>query len=492
RASLMRTPASIFMTGPGFGLDNYNFGAIMANELLLWFILALAIMSIMQVIRHTRAEEETSRSELIRAGAVGRHAPAAAGFLTVVVANLVVALISLAIMVAVGGLPVFDSVIYAGGAALVALVFAAVALVFGHASEHGRTAIGVSIAVVIAAIMVRAIGDLAQVGGNFVSWLSPIGLMQQTRVFVDLRLAPLAILVVLLVVLLAVGAFLASRRDFGAGLVAVKRGRADAVAGLRSPLSLAWVQQRRSLMWWAVGFAVGFLAFGTYLDGGLDEALADLVDQTPALAHILNPENMAAAFAGIMLLFGALIALSYGISGIARARGEETAGRAELLLATPTSRVRWLAAQIGIPMAGAAGLMVLSGLMLWLGAVTTGAVIPSFGTFFLGALAYVPALLLVLALAAALYAWFPGAVAVTWALVAWGFVVGLFGSMLDLPTAVLRTNPFYWVPNPFVASDAVTMTAGVSWGAALLVLVIAGALTALAIVGFNRRDVPKV
>ena len=45
------------------------FGAIVAG-----------LMSMFLVGRHTRAEEESGRDELLRAAAVGRHAPTAAAF----------------------------------------------------------------------------------------------------------------------------------------------------------------------------------------------------------------------------------------------------------------------------------------------------------------------------------------------------------------------------------------------------------------------------
>ncbi len=47
-------------------------------------------MSILLVVRHTRAEEESGRLEVVRALPVGRFAPAAAALFTVALANLAV------------------------------------------------------------------------------------------------------------------------------------------------------------------------------------------------------------------------------------------------------------------------------------------------------------------------------------------------------------------------------------------------------------------
>jgi len=49
-------------------------------------------MNILLVSRHTRLEEQTGRSELLRADAVGRHAPLTAALLLALSANLVLAL----------------------------------------------------------------------------------------------------------------------------------------------------------------------------------------------------------------------------------------------------------------------------------------------------------------------------------------------------------------------------------------------------------------
>ena len=66
------------LSGPGYGTTNYTLGAMMANELSVRGHAGDAIMSLLLVVRHTRAEEEDGRAELVRAGAVGRRAPLAA------------------------------------------------------------------------------------------------------------------------------------------------------------------------------------------------------------------------------------------------------------------------------------------------------------------------------------------------------------------------------------------------------------------------------
>src|SRR5690606_37191353 len=76
------------------GVENYTVGVAIANEGITWMVLALAIMSVLHVVRHTRAEEESGRSELVRAAVVGRHAPSVAAIITLCLVNVVIAVVS--------------------------------------------------------------------------------------------------------------------------------------------------------------------------------------------------------------------------------------------------------------------------------------------------------------------------------------------------------------------------------------------------------------
>ena len=66
-------PAIKAFAGPGNGLANPTQGAVVMNETMLYSYVAIALMCIFLMVRHTRAEEETDRAELVRAGPVGRR-----------------------------------------------------------------------------------------------------------------------------------------------------------------------------------------------------------------------------------------------------------------------------------------------------------------------------------------------------------------------------------------------------------------------------------
>ncbi len=482
RSVLVSSPAMISMTGPGYGLGDYTPGAAVANEFILWVVLTLAVMSILQVVRHTRSEEESSRSELVRAGIVGRHAPSVAALLLVLIMNVVIAIASGA-TVAAQDFDVAQSFAMTFAVALGALVFGAVALVAAQAYEHGRGAIGLSLAVLGAAFLLRALGDIQEEHGSALSWLSPIAWVQQARVFVDLRWWPLGLCVVAIVLLIVLAAFLGSRRDFASGLVAVRAGRADARPTLVGPVTLAWVQQRGALMWTGLGLGAMWLGSGTIIREVPN--MLDAVEGNPMYAALLGSgEDMVRTFLGIFGLYIAAGAAAYGIAASLRVKGEEEAGRTELALAAPVSRGRWLASSLVVAVLGTVVVQLTGALALWLGAASTGYDEVAFGEYLELGLAYLPALAVVLGLAAALYAWLPRATGVAWVMVGYVFVVGMFAELFDLPEWARKISPFWWVGSPALED----VEASHMWGLAGVAVV----LFALAFLGFRRRDVPTV
>ncbi|NLG45296.1 hypothetical protein [Gordonia sp. (in: high G+C Gram-positive bacteria)] len=482
RAAVMRTPTGIIMGGPGFGLDHYTGPVAVANEGTVYLVLALSLMSIFHVVRHTRADEESGLAELVRASIVGRHATAISTMLTLAGNLLVIAVVSGLAMVAAGSdVPVVDSLAMTLGASAVALVFGAVALVACQVSAHARTAIGISLGLFGAAFVVQAAGNVRQHGGSPLSWLSPIAWAQQSRAFVDLRWWPMLLSVAATAIALWLAAALSSHRDFGAGLVHARPGRPAARSSLRSPLALAWLQQRGALFWSTLGLALMWFGTGTLMST-IDDMVADLVKENAAFGKLFgtDPAQFASAFIGTMALFLAICAAAYAIAMGQRARGEETSGRLETVLATPVSRLRWLGSQIAVSVGGTVVLLTLSMIALWLGAVSVGMTDPGFNDYLGLLISYLPAVVIFSGLTFALYGWVPRAIVASWLLLAFVFVVGMFGPLLNLPTWVQAISPLYWVP-----ADVGT----ISWPDVAGLTAVAAALIAIGCAGFRSRDI---
>lgn len=223
----------------------------------------VAMLTVVLVVRHTRADEEAGRLELAGATALGRHAPLVAALVVAVVANLVLAVVTAGALAATG-LPVDGSFAFGLAWAAVGLAFAAVAAVVAQLTTSARTATALSAAILAIVYILRAVGDTAsEAGPRWLSWLSPIGWAQQFRPYAGNRWWVLLITVGFAVAVAAGALALAGRRDLGAGLLPTRSGPASASGLLRSPLALAWRLHRGALLGWAVAFGlVGVLIGG--------------------------------------------------------------------------------------------------------------------------------------------------------------------------------------------------------------------------------------
>lgn len=487
RAAVMRTPSGIVMGGPGYGLDDYTPLVAVANEGTTWIVLALSVMAILHVVRHTRAEEESGRAELVRAGAVGRMAPAVATLATLAAHLLVIAALgALATLASQGG----DSSLVDGaglmlGSAASALVFGAAALVVAQVVSTARGAVGLSLAVFGAAFAVRSAGDLLALEGSALSWASPVAWAQQMRAFVDLRWWPLLLSLAATALLLVLASALAARRDLGQGLVPARPGRASAPAWLRGPVAMAWRQQRGLLGWCCLGLGLLWFATGSMLDT-LGDMATDLVAETPALGALFgkDPDAFLTSFLAVILLFVALCAGAYAIVAThQQCRAEEDSGRLELTLAAPVSRTGWFGAQLAVALLGAAGLLTVCVGALWAGGVLVGVTDPGPADYALALATHLPAVLAFSAVSALLYGWAPRLAGLSWLLLAAVLVIGMFGAMFEFPEAVLGISPFHWVPTPFAepGDGDLARTRGL---AAVVAVVLV-----LAVLGFRRREI---
>ncbi len=84
------SPATVAVSGPPYGLD--QIGGIVVYETSVLVLIGVALLAAFTVVRHTRAEEEVGRTELVASAAVGRHAGTAAALVVALAASLLVGL----------------------------------------------------------------------------------------------------------------------------------------------------------------------------------------------------------------------------------------------------------------------------------------------------------------------------------------------------------------------------------------------------------------
>lgn len=463
--------AIIAFTGPTYGID--TLGGQIVFQLGSFGYAVIGLMGMFLVGRHTRADEETGRTELLRAAAIGRNAPptaalsSAAGGLAFTGVLITLVMLSLS-------LPVAGSVAYGLAMFGFGLFFACVTAVTAQVTEHTRLAYALSGVGIGVAYGLRVIGDI---GDGRASWLSPMGWAMQMRPYADERWWPILLLLGGSAALVAGAYALASRRDLGGGLVPPRPGPARAAPWAIRPAGFALRLQGLALIGWAVGLAFFGVAYGS-----VAKDVADLVGDSDAMTDIIaqGPGSLTDSYFATSFLTLALIAGGFTIAAVLRLRSEETSGRAEPLLATALSRSGWAGSHLAVAVLGSVAVMAAIGLGMSVTYAISIGDLSDVPYLTAAALAFAPALWVLAGLALALFGLVPRAAPVTWAVLALCLFIGLFGQLADLPAWVVDLSPFEHVP----AMPA----AGFALGPLLILTAVAAALAAAGMAGFRARD----
>ncbi|MFF2160663.1 ABC transporter permease [Streptomyces sp. NPDC058175] len=428
-----------------------------------------AVMSLLVVVRHTRDEEESGRQELVSSAMVGRRAPLTAALLAALVADAAIALLVAGGLASQGGAGAL-----ALGLAIAAtgMVFATMAAIVAQLTESARLAKGLTSAVLGLAFVLRAAGDSGTADGSSVlTWLSPLGWLENTRAFADERWwVPL--LFVAGVAAQGVAAYgLAGRRDIGMSFLPSRPGPASGRLGTAG--ALAWRLQRGSVFGWSAGFLVAGIAFG-----GMTQGATDLVGDNRKTRDIIErmggQSGVTDAFLATMVGMLGMVAALYIVSSVLRLSGEETSQRAEPVLAAAVGRLRWAAGHLAIAFGGAALIMVLGGLGLGIGYGK------NFGPVLGACLTQLAAIWVIGGLAVLLFGVFPRAAVAAWAVAGIALLIGWIGPAFELPQPVMNLSPFGHLPK---------LPGGeMEWTPVLTLLAIAVVLVAAGLTGLRRRD----
>ncbi|WP_060883871.1 ABC transporter permease, partial [Streptomyces caniscabiei] len=359
------------------------------------------------------------------------------------------------------------------GIAGVGMVFATMAAVVAQLTESARLARGLTAGVLGAAFVLRAAGDASEnEGSSFLTWVSPLGWLENERSFADERWWVLLLFVAAAVIQGAVAYGLTGRRDVGMSFLPTRPGPANGRLGTAG--ALAWRLQRGSVLGWSIGFLLTGIVYG-----GLTEGTADFVGDNKGAREIFErmggQSGLTDAFLASMIGMLGLIAALYIVGAVLRLHGEETSGRAEPLLATPVSRLRWAAGHLVVAFGGTVWIMLLAGLGFTLGYGEEAGPI-------LGAcLVQVAGVWVVGGAAVLLLGLTPRAAPAAWGLAGAVLLIGWIGPALDAPAALLDLSPFGHLPKlPGGAMD---------WTPVLTLTGLAVVLVAGGLAGLRRRDV---
>ncbi len=440
----------------------------------------VAVLGVVLVVRHTRAEEETGRQELLGATVVGRQAPLTAALLVTAGANVVLGTLTALSLIA-SGLPADGSFAFGFAWAGVGLAFAAIAAVAAQVTSGARAATGLAVAVLGLVYVLRAIGDTASPGGpRWLTWLSPIGWGQQFRPYAGNRWWVLLITVGFAAVVVVGAYLLVASRDLDAGLLPQRPGPEHAPPGLRGPLGLAWRLQRGSLIAWALGYALLGLVLGNI--GSTVGSFLNSPQARTMITSLGGEKGLTDAYLAAILAIMGIVASAYGIQAAQRLRAEEGTLRAEPLLATSVSRDRWLASHTVIALAGTGLLMVVGG---GAGGLAYGARVGDLGQIgrvLAGAAVQIPAAWVLTGIVVAGFGLAPRLAALGWAALVAFVLLGEVGPVLKLNQRVMDLSPFAHVPRLPGAPASVAPV--------LVLTAVSLALLAVGLVGLRRRDLP--
>jgi ABC-2 type transport system permease protein len=475
-AQIANTPAVAAMTGLPYAAA--TLGGILTIKIWMTNAVALSLAVIFMVTRNGRAEEESGRTELLRAGALGRHAYTVANWIIVASFTVLVGLLC-ALGAISQGLPADGSLAMGASFVAVALVFLGVVAVAGQLAQTARGANSLAAGVLAVAYLVRAAADLGAEGetASPLTWASPIGWGQQMRAYGENNWWPFALALVVAVVLCIAALALERRRDLGSGLLPDRRGARVASAVTRTSVGLVLRLQRAPIIGWTIGIVIGAAFFGA-----VATAMADLLANGNPLTEVFigQSADVLDGLLGYFAMANALLIAAFALQSADAIRADEMGGRTELQWTGVISRVRWALARILVPAVSSLALLALSGAIL---GASFGASVgdPSqAGRFAAASLAYWPSMLVVIAFVVLCAGWIPRwAGAVSWAAYGLAVVISMFGELFGLPDWVINNTPFTAVPRVPNEPSALPL---------VVLTVIAVAFTAIGLARLRSRD----
>ncbi|MDR0431836.1 MAG: hypothetical protein LBH48_00740 [Bifidobacteriaceae bacterium] len=436
---MMENPAMVAIGGVRYG-DEYTLAIMYTQMMLVWMALLVAIFNVLLVIRHTRADEEAGRLEVLGSLPVGRSANLMAVTVLVVAVNAIVGL-----MVGFGqaafGVETIDlpgSLTIGAAVAACGLVFAGLALVIVQVTQTSRGAVGIAVTSVGLAYLVRAGGD---VSAPAASLASPLGIIEATEPFYSNKLWPIAVLVVVFLVLTGVAFGLGRVRDLGLGMLPQRAGHAHAPRSLSGEWGMSWRILRGTLIAWGVAVFVLGASYGSVM--GDMQAFAESSDMYQSMLGVdPSDPSMAGPMAAMLLLIMAIISAIPVIIAVNKLASEERKSRLDPVLGTAASRGRLFFGHALIAGITAVVMMALSALGFGLVAQSVMDSPIPMDTVLRIAANFIPPLLFVAGLGLFLVGFAKRLVGLSWVYLVASFFMVYLGGILSIPRAAMRATPF--------------------------------------------------
>jgi len=444
-----------------------------------WFLETVAgIWALLAVLRLTRGDEETDRSALLLGVPLRATRVLLLQLGTIAGAGLLVGA-ACALALVPFGVPVDRAALFGLALAGFTATIAGFAAVTAQLFDLRRRAVGAAAGLLALAYLLRMVANAADRFG-WLRWATPYGWMDNLRAYGDPNPVALLLLLAGPVGLALLATRLRDRRDMGGATIPTSDHRRPRTRLLGSPVGFAWRSSRLVLLAWAVGLGLYAFLIGTLLPTMADYVLKDPNTRKTLEDFGIDADDVTKGMVSFMaVMFGLAFSL-YACWRIGAARGEEESGRADLVLARPVSRTRWLGGHLVLATGCCVLLAVSTGLSTWAGGAVVDADL-TVGQAMGAALNPLPVVALFLALAVLLLGLRPRlTVALSASAAGVAYLLPVLGRSLSLPMWVRDLSPFQHlaaVPvQPYGLAAGVVMS--------LTVVAVAGA----GVRAFTRRD----
>lgn len=477
-AETMKNPAITVMLGPGYGLDNYTDGPMMAHFMLVFSALATGIMGILLTSRHTREDEEQGRIEMIRSLPVGPLSPLTSTFIIVALTSILLSILTGIGLYSLGyeTIDLAGSMLYGASLGAIGIFFSALTGLFAQVTSNNRATVGFSFSLLIFFYILRGIGDI---GNEVLSLVSPLGLILRSQVYVNNYWWPVFATLGISLLIFGLSLYLNSIRDLGSGFLPTRPGRKNASRLLLSPLGLSLRLQRTSIIAWTVGMFILGISYGSIL-GDLEGFLnsSEIIEQMIPQAEGMNiTERFITMLITILSILGTIPILIY----VLKLNGEEKRNRSEQILSKAVSRNSLLGSYTIIALISAPIIQLISLLGLWSAGIFVMEDPISLNSLIKAGFVHLPAMWMMVGLAVLLIGFMPKLTSLTWAYLGYSFFIVYMGDMLQLPEWMANLSPFGHIPQiPIEEINFLSLT---------ILTIISILLIGAGLMGYKRRDI---
>lgn len=224
--------------------------------------LTLGLGSLFTLIRHTRVDEETGRSELTRSYVTGTYASLTAALTLTIIGNLIAGILIAITIIFLGG-SITSSLLYAITIVTIGCFFAGISGVAVQLRESSGSDRGISITVLGLGILLSILNNTVG-ADSFLNWITPMAWQRLTQPFAGDNWIYLIYFIIICALPMIISYVLTARRDLGEGIFIPRSGPKEASPRFSSPLALAWRLQKKNFFGWIIATVLYIVVFAAF------------------------------------------------------------------------------------------------------------------------------------------------------------------------------------------------------------------------------------